>query len=653
MGDFKAKIEGLKKLPLDKAVKRVATKAFEIPFQHVRKQLIKRWPIDIKDSYFNDFEPNFKFFFGTHDKDLIVKRLHELEATAEIINDAEKIHSHVFNLLGSGEIHLGRQLPWNKDFKTNFIWENKFYKDIKVIDLSNNADVKVPWELSRFQHLFTLGKAYWISGDEKYSIEFKDEIEDWITNNPIEMSVNWTCTMDVGIRAVNWIAAYPFFKDSRSIPRDFWKRFNKSLYLHGRFIMKNLENKGVHTGNHYLSNIVGLIWLGIYFGSFIVEDNKRNNNPTKWLEFGVRELEKEMFVQNNIDGTNYEASTSYHRLVTELFLLTTILCNNNNIYFKEKYMDQLENMCSFIMNITKPNGLSPIIGDADDGRLLILSNYSTWVRNDFRHLLGIAGEFFNRDDFHYYGKAYSEDALWIYKTYKKYDKNQASLKSISFKEGGYYILRNDRFYCFIRCGELSFHGEGVHSHNDQLSFELNIDGEDFFIDPGSYVYTADYKMRNLFRSTGVHNTVQIENLEQNDFDEDSLFYMKEQTDSKCIRFQENLFEGEHIGYLKKINTVHNRIVSFEKNGLDLTDTLSGNINRKAYGILHLAPDIICEIKNDKILLLKNKISVEIFGFSSVNILESYLSIAYGSKLRSNKLMFPFTKKLNLKIRLIQ
>ena len=51
-------------------------------------------------------------------------------------------------------------IEWNKDYFTGFIWKNKYYKRIKLIDLNNNADVKVPWEISRFHYANNLGMAY-------------------------------------------------------------------------------------------------------------------------------------------------------------------------------------------------------------------------------------------------------------------------------------------------------------------------------------------------------------------------------------------------------------------------------------------------------------------------------------------------------------
>lgn len=538
-----------------------------------RKKIIKSKRTDLKDSLFDNFAPKCSFIFNFNDKEHYVNSIKKLNIENSIVNDAEKICNHVFNLLGSGDRYLDKQIPWNKDFKTEFIWKNNFFTGIKIIDLSNNADVKVPWEISRFQHVFTLGKAYWISENEKYTEEFRNEIENWIEENPFEMSVNWTCSMEVSIRAVNWIAAYFFFKDSSIINSNFWNKFNKILYLHGIYIIRNLENRDTYKDNHFVANLVGLIWLGIYFGDFIIKDKSKKNNPKYWLDFGIKELNDEMFVEVNRDGTDYEASTSYHRLVTELFLLTTILCTKNKIMFSEKYVTRLEKMCEFIMNITKPNGLSPLIGDADDGRLIIFSNYSCWEKRDFRHILAIAGVYFHRNDFRYHGRNHKEDALWAISWKEEETVPTERLKSEEYIDGGYYILRNDKIYCAVRCGELSCRGQGGHSHNDQLSFELNFDGEDFIIDAGAFVYTADYNMRNFFRSTSMHSTVHIDGYEQNHFNSHQLFAMKEETFAECTEFSNNKFVGKHYGYKYKCGVIHERRIELNEHSISIKDIL--------------------------------------------------------------------------------
>ena len=77
--------------------------------------------------------------------------------------------------------------------------------------LKNNADIKNVWEISRFNHLFVLGKAFIITEEKKYYNEFRKEIISWEKANPFAMSVNWTCTMEVAIRAINIIFAYFHF----------------------------------------------------------------------------------------------------------------------------------------------------------------------------------------------------------------------------------------------------------------------------------------------------------------------------------------------------------------------------------------------------------------------------------------------------------
>lgn len=440
------------------------------------------------------------------------------------------------------------------------------------------------------------------------------------------MSVNWTCAMDVAIRAVNWIFFYFHFKDLIDGDKEFLNKLNNSLYNHGKFIFLNLEKRIKFSNNHYLSDLVGLFYLGSYFNEL------KNNEVKRWLDFSKKELEKEMFIQNNEDGSNYESSTSYHRLVTELMFFPMIFGEKNNIKFSKEYKERLEKMFEFLAKIIKPNGRISMIGDVDNGRLLVLSDYSSWEVNDVRELLSLGGEYFNNTLLKNSGAIKKEDKLWIFNSLSDEEEKYYN-KSVKFSNGGYYILRNNDIYCFIRCGELSCRGQGGHSHNDQLSFELNVKGEDFIVDTGTGVYTANKNIRNLFRSTRLHNTIYIEGYEQNYFDEDNLFEMKEESFSKCTKFSDIYFEGDHQGYLKKLNTIHKRKIKLKDKSIEIDDSIE---NFKGVICLNLDPKVRVIKTKDGINLLRNnkEIVIEIFN-QEVEVFESKFSTKYG-EIQNNK-----------------
>ena len=62
-------------------------------------------------------------------------------------------------------------------------------------------------------------------------------------------------------------------------------------------------------------------------------------------------------------------------------------------------------------------------------------------------------------------------------------------------------MRNNDLHTIIKCGDIGLKGKGAHGHCDCLSFELFAGDKEFIVDPGSYVYSASPKWRNLFRST--------------------------------------------------------------------------------------------------------------------------------------------------------
>jgi hypothetical protein len=392
----------------------------------IRKPYIKLFPVKLSDKQFfkainyQNIDKLHPFFFNPNDKEKIVETIRNEypDSIAKTLNDADEICTHIFNLLGSGKQELGKGICWHLDFKTGFQWNPRTYYlgTRKHVTLDDDSDVKVPWELSRCQHFVTLGKAYWYIKQskmqnakckidvEKYAREFVNQTESWIENNPVELGVNWACTMDVAIRAVNWLWGYYYFCNSPSLTNEFKTKFFKSLYLHGRHIINNLEF-GQIRGNHYLSDIAGLVYLGIFF-----QDAQEGK---KWLEKGLSALKEEMEFQVYEDGVDFEGSISYHRLVTELFISTTLLCLKNGITFPDWYMTRLERMLEFVMHYTKPDGTAPQIGDNDDGRLHILSNYGNWNKLDHRYLLSIGAVMFKRQDFKAAAGVFPEEAFWL------------------------------------------------------------------------------------------------------------------------------------------------------------------------------------------------------------------------------------------------
>lgn len=300
-------------------------------------------------------------------------------------------------------------IDWQIDFKSGARWSEKtWYKDIMHGQLEG-VDIKVPWELSRMQHLPLLAKEYLhLDKDSKEAkkiiFEFRNQILDFIATNPVRYGVNWACNMDVSIRASNWLLAFDILSSANVVFDDlFLEYFTKSVSKHGEHIKNNLEWNYGERGNHYLSNICGLAFISRYL--------KSTENPLLWLPFCIKELICEINFQFHSEGTHFEASTGYHKLSSEMLLFTTSLIlgvnfndletitideksfkvenlskkkitliqlkdiNNNKFLspFPKEYLELLEKAGCFMSNIEKYNGEYPQIGDDDSGKFFNLS----------------------------------------------------------------------------------------------------------------------------------------------------------------------------------------------------------------------------------------------------------------------------------------
>jgi uncharacterized heparinase superfamily protein len=139
------------------------------------------------------------------------------------------------------------------------------------------------------------------------------------------------------------------------------------------------------------------------------------------------------------------------------------------------------------------------------------------------------------------------------------------------EEGGLIVLRAPESVIAIRCGRVGLNGRGAHDHADQLGVDVTLAGVPLFVDPGSYVYTADEQARALFRSTAAHNTIEIDGRDQMIFSELGLFEVERRATGvveRAERLNGRLtFRGWHDGYTRLVRpVVHRRQVILEGSG---------------------------------------------------------------------------------------
>lgn len=525
-----------------------------------------------------------------------------------IIEQADKILENKFSIFGVEDIVLD-PVPWSKDINSGFEWpKGSFFSDYKQVDLTNDADVKYPRELSRSHFLLYLGQAYLLTKNEGYALKIVSLISDWTKENPFMRCINWGCTMDVAIRAVNQAYAVGMILDSPSVTEEFKKGFSANLYQHAWFTFNNQESNYYNNANHYDSNIAALLFFGFIFQK--IPAGKR------WLSHAKQEFFFEVRQQVLPSGVIYEKSTNYGRLVAEMFTFSYCMLKNHGEYVPQDIEYRIEKQFDFILHYIKPNGHAPIIGDQDDARWL---PFTPLGNTNHKHLLSLAALLFNRPDFKQYSNGYSADAFFLipHKTsfdFEQIDNITHSRSSAPFKDGGFFIMRSDKVYLFINNSgmgkyiDLSY-SLGSHTHSDLLSFELAFGQRTFLVDPGTYVYTSNPSERNHFRSTAMHNTLTVDNQDQMVIRDKNLFAYNSHINPQLIYWQsdenKDIFEGQHDGYDRLTDPVtHKRRIHLDKkiNEITIIDYLSGSGIHNADLYFHFDTNIAIDIIDNKEVL---------------------------------------------------
>ena len=487
---------------------------------------------------------------------------------ANVLERAEKIIDGKFDLLGFRNLDFGTAIDWHFEPVSRKHLPLKHWNQFDELETTETGDKKIVWELNRHQHFFTLGVAYRLTGEERYAAAFARHIESWMEQNPPGLGINWFSSLEVAFRAISWIWAFHFFKNSPELTPELFRKALKFLYLHGRHIEKYLSTY-YSPNTHLTGEALGLYYLGPQLENF--------DRARVWRELGEEILFAELDRQIYADGVYFEQSTWYARYTADFYTHFLILkafdTDDADPKLQAKLESKLQRAHDFLMHVTLPDGRTPLIGDDDGGRSLPLSAAAP---NDFRAALSTAAILFGRGDYKHVAGSFGEETLWLLGVEGL--KNFANLRGFEprqtsriFPDGGYFAMRDGWTqtdnYLLIDGGELGALSGG-HGHADALAIELAIGGKTLLVDSGTYTYHESEEMRDRFRTTGAHNTLEIDGESQSEPGGKFSWKTRAGVETRAQIAEErfDFFEAAHNGYERlEAAAAHERSILFLKN----------------------------------------------------------------------------------------
>ena len=383
-------------------------------------------------------------------------------------------------------------------------------------------DNELRWQLHRQKWFIPMGKAYRISGDEKYAKEWVYQYMDWINKNPLKTGLTskrktissgeveydgdnvsddnvryaWR-PLEVSNRLQDQASEFLLFNTSKYFTPEFFTQFLVNVHRHAAHIINNYSKQG----NHLLFEAQRILYAGIFFPEF-------KDAPT-WRQSAISILNKEIQVQVYNDGMQFELDPHYHLATINIFFKALQMADANGYRneFPQSFLDTIENMITVMYNLSFPDYSNPLFSDAKkNSKSEMIKNYKQWLK-----------VFPNNETIQYFATEGKDGKLPDY-------------TSKAFKTSGFFIFRNgwdmQSTSMIIKAGPPAF----WHCQPDNGTFELFIKGRNFFPDAGSYVYAGDdevMKWRNWFRQTMVHKTLTLDNK------------TLEKTDSKCLLWKIN------------------------------------------------------------------------------------------------------------------
>ena len=415
----------------------------------------------------------------------------------------------------------------------------------RFLNVERAIDLPLDWhpaDLKTGTRLWLLNLHYMEFLEGMTATEFAAYVRHWIHSNKPYRRGYWMDDWNsyaLSIRVVVWMQQ---LARHQAVLREADKALMlRSLTAQLRFLIRNLElDIG---GNHLIKNIKALLWAAAFFDG---------DEARRWRRLGESLLARELSYQILPDGMHFELSPAYHAQVTADLLECYAVLPAGAV--RQSLLGRLVDMAQNLADLTHPDGFASLF---NDGGL---------------HM------------------AYSPaECLQVFSRLIGTPINPAAL--IDYPDAGYFGLRDGDQLLLIDCGALAPDHLPAHGHGDALSFEWSLGGQRALIDPGVYEYNAG-PLRAQSRSTRLHNTVTLDDLDQSEFWKAFRVGRRARIMERTVRLAPGHLQATaaHDGYRRLPGgPLHRRSFDMRPGSIQLHDEITGGDGQITIARLMLHP----------------------------------------------------------------
>lgn len=463
-----------------------------------------------------------------------------VSAKTHLISQANKAVEGKILAFSSIELNFGSPVDWFVNPLTGQRVSST-YKWFKISDFDDQqGDIKIYWEVSRFNQALLFARAALLTGDERYHASYSDQLASWLRENPYSFGPNYKCGQENALRMMNVLIANSTFsflgmsteQDEENV-RELVSRSYRRIQANFFYADKCIRN------NHTLSELCGLV-----IGSWCC------NESDKCAKF-FEKLDKEFCRQFLSDGGYIQWSFNYQRFALQLAELVMCLQKRLQLCLSDEAVSRFSESVSLLYQVQLTDGTLPNYG-SNDGALIFPLSSCTF--RDYRPLVACLA----RQTGHcspYVPGVWDEESLWFGARDPRVGTALIQSPSAAFDQAGLYSLRSSKVSAMMVIQDFKNHRP---AHMDQLHLDVSCGDKNILSDGGTYSYASE--LGDELIRTRSHNTAVV-GLDQMTKHGAFLLY------NWTRRRRAVIIDGQFTGsYTSRDGYTHERKVAIENDG---------------------------------------------------------------------------------------